>query len=148
MIVQKPGSQIGIRGNQITISNRREVITKHAINQVNSIYIYGAVQLTAQASQACLQHEISVSYFSPAGRFIGALQGLCPSGIDARRGQYRIYDNASMRLFFSCKFIRAKIHNQRVLLMRNGNPSKTTLHTLASFRDRARKVVELLSFWE
>lgn len=44
-------------------------------HQLRAIYIYGAVQVTAQAVQTALELEIDVAYFSPAGRFLGFAAG-------------------------------------------------------------------------
>jgi CRISP-associated protein Cas1 len=143
LIIQTPGTQVGSRGNQIVVSRKGETLSKQAINQINSIYLYGAVQITAQASQACLEKGIVVSFFSPAGRFIGSLQGLPASGIDARRGQYRLFQQMPLRLLLASKCIKAKIHNQRVMVMRNGNASKTALHTLAKLRDQTEQAADI-----
>jgi len=114
---------------------------------VRAIYCYGAVQITAQAADTCLELGIDVSYFSPAGRFIGLLRGLPASGVDARRGQYRLFELPGVRLQLAREVIRAKIHNQRVMLMRNGEAPDRVLSLMTSFRDAtesARDLTELL----
>jgi CRISPR-associated protein Cas1 len=110
---------------------------------VKAIYLYGAVQLTAQATQHCLDRSIDVSYFSPAGRFLGLLRGLPASGVDARLGQYRLFAEPGLRLKLAAEVVRGKIHNQRVLLMRNGEAPEWTLRSLATLRDRACKAGDI-----
>jgi CRISPR-associated protein Cas1 len=115
--------------------------------QVRAIYLYGAVQLTAQAVATCLELGIDVAYFSPAGRYLGALCGLPTSGVDARRGQYRLFELPGVRLILAREVIRAKIHNQRVMLMRNGEVPERVLQLMVHFRDAtasARELTELL----
>ena len=90
---------------------------------------------------------IDVAYFSPAGRFLGTLRGLPASGVDARRGQYRLFELPGVRLQLAREVIRAKIHNQRIMLMRNGDVPDRVLQLLAGFRDAtesAREMTELL----
>jgi len=85
--------------------------------------------------------------FSPAGRFLGLLRGLPASGVDARRGQYRLFDLPGVRLQLAREVIRAKIHNQRVMLMRNGEVPERILKLLSHLRDSttsARDINELL----
>lgn len=147
LVVQTPGAQIGQRGDALVVSVKGEERRKLPGRQVRAIYCYGAVQLTAQAVNTCLELGIEVAYFSPAGRYLGLLQGLPASGVDARRGQYRLFELPGVRLQLAREIIRCKIHNQRVMLMRNGDVPERVLKLLAGFRDAAAgatDVTELL----
>ena len=125
------------------VSEKGSDLQKFPRHQVRAIYLYGAVQLTAQAAQACLEDGIDVAYFSPAGRFLGLLRGLPASGVDARLGQYRMFGEPGIRLKIAREVVRAKIHNQRVLLMRNGDAPDRTLRALADLRDLTEKAGDL-----
>jgi CRISPR-associated protein Cas1 len=147
LVVQKAGAQVGVSGEEITVSVKGETLRKLPGQQVRAIYLYGAVQLTAQAVSTCLELGIDVAYFSPAGRYLGALCGLPASGVDARRGQYRLFELPGVRLQLAREIIRAKIHNQRVMLMRNGEVPERVLQLMVHFRDAtasAREPTELL----
>ena len=147
LVVQTAGAQIGQRGDQFIVSLKGEELRKLPGHQVRAIYCYGAIQLTAQAIEACLELGIDVAYFSPAGRFLGTLRALPASGVDARRGQYRLFELPGVRLQIAREVVRAKIHNQRTMLMRNGEVSDRVLQLLAGFRDAtesARELSELL----
>jgi len=135
VVVQTAGAMVGLRGGEIIVSNKSETLGKFPVEQVHAIYLYGAVQLTAQASVGFLERGIDVAYFSPAGRFLGLLRGLPESGVDARLGQYRLFGEPGMRLRLAREIIRAKIHNQRVLLMRNGSAPEEVIKKLARLRD-------------
>ncbi len=143
LVVQTPGAQIGQRGDQLIVSVKREEVRKLPGQQVRAIYCYGAIQITAQAIATCLELGIEVAYFSPAGRFLGMLGGLPASGVDARRGQYRLFELPGVRLQLAREIIRAKIHNQRVMLMRNGEVPDRVLQLLASFRDATESAQDL-----
>lgn len=143
LVVQTPGAQIGQRGEQLIVSVKGEDVRKLPGQQVRAIYCFGAVQITAQAVATCLELGIDVSYFSPAGRFIGMLRGLPASGVDARRGQYRLFELPGVRLQLAREIIRAKIHNQRVMLMRNGDVPDRVLQLLAGFRDATGNATDL-----
>ncbi len=149
LVVQTPGAQIGQRGDELIVSVKGESVRKIPGQQVRAIYCYGAIQLTAQAMETCLELGIEVAYFSPAGRFLGMLCGLPASGVDARRGQYRLFELPGLRLQLAREVIRAKIHNQRVLLMRNSDASDRVLSLMAGFRDAtesAGDITELIGF--
>jgi CRISPR-associated protein Cas1 len=143
VVVQKPGCMVGQRGGEFVVTEKSETLQKFAMHQVRSIYLYGAVQLTAQAAHACLEHGIDVAYFSPAGRFLGLLRGLPASGVDARLGQYRMFGEPGIRAKLAREMVRAKIHNQRVLLMRNGEAADGVLRQMADLRDKAEDVQDL-----
>jgi CRISPR-associated protein Cas1 len=143
LVVQTPGAQIGQRGDQLTISVKGEDLRKLPGQQVRAIYCYGAVQITAQAAATCLELGIDIAYFTPAGRFLGTLRGLPTSGVDARRGQYRLFELPGVRLQLAREVIRAKIHNQRTMLMRNGDVSDRILKLMAGFRDAAESAGEI-----
>ena len=143
LVVQTPGAKVGHRGGEITVTVDGSVVKKCPVQQVRAVYLYGAIQLSAQAAQTCLEEGIDVSYFSPAGRFLGLLRGLPASGVDARMGQYRLFHEPGIRLQLAREIIRAKIHNQRVLLMRNGEPEKQLTDRLAALRDDTAKATDL-----
>jgi CRISPR-associated protein Cas1 len=145
LVVQTPGAQIGQRGDQLVVSVKGEEARKIPGQQVRAIYCFGAVQITAQAVETCLELGIDVAYFSPAGRFLGLLRGLPASGVDARRGQYRLFELPGVRLQLAREVIRAKIHNQRVMLMRNGDVPERVVQLLAAFRDATDSARDLTS---
>jgi len=147
LVVQKPGSQVGQRGGEFVVTVQGEVVRKLPLHQVRAIYLYGAVQLTAQAAESSLEHGIDVAYFAASGRFLGLLRGLPMSGVDARLGQVRLFTEPFFRLRLSRECIRAKIHNQRVMLMRNGEVPDRVLRLMAEARDAtddARDIAELM----
>lgn len=143
VVVQTPGASVGLRTGQIVVSTKSETLGKFPVEQVHAIYLYGAVQLTAQASVAFLERGIDVAYFSPAGRFLGLLRGLPASGVDARLGQYKLFTEPFTRLRLAREIIRGKIHNQRVLLMRNGEASAHTIERLARLREDTKNAASL-----
>ena len=137
IVVQDHKAYVGRRGGELTVAVEGGVPTKHPLEQLQSVYIFGAVQISTQAVQGCLEQSIPIAYFSPAGRFLGMTSGLPSSGTDARQGQYRLFGEPDIRKKLAASIISAKIHNQRVILMRNGDAPKIVLERLASLRDQA-----------
>lgn len=143
LIVQTAGAQVGHRGGHFIVTSKGENLQQLSDRQVRTIYLYGAVQLTAQAAQACLESGVDVAYFSPSGRFLGLLRGLPASGVDARLGQYRMFGEEGLRLKLAREVIRCKIHNQRVMLIRNGEAGQGVIDELARLRDQASRASSL-----
>lgn len=136
IIVQNPKAYLSARGGELQVRLEGEVVTKHPLEQIQAVYLYGGVQYSTQAVHSLLERTIPLAHFSPAGRFLGTTSGLPQSGIDARLGQARLLANTEQRKLLTREIIRAKIHNQRVLLMRNGDASEHILRRLAELRDR------------
>lgn len=137
VIVQNAKAYLGLRSGEIQVRLDGETVSKHPIEQIQAVYLYGGVQTSTQALHSLIGKNIPVAYFSPAGRFIGMTSGLPQSGVDARLGQARLFHDPALRLHIAKEMIRAKIHNQRVLLMRNGSPADRILKQLADLRDRS-----------
>lgn len=135
VVIQNAKAYLACRGGEIQVNLDGETVSKHPLEQVQAIYLYGAVQASTQAIHSLLERSIPIAYFSPAGRFLGTTSGLPASGIDARLGQARLFNSPQHRLPVAREMIRAKIHNQRALLMRNGSPPDSILKQLADLRD-------------
>lgn len=145
LIVQQPGARIHLKGGELIVQSDDERTTHFPVRQLCEVCLYGAVQITAQAQQALMEYGIPIAWFSPAGRFIGMTQSVFRSGIDARMGQYNLWRDPQRRLLLAAEIIRAKIHNQRVILMRNGSASDSVLRQLAALRDSCMQQTSLLS---
>lgn len=143
MVVQDSRAHVGIRGDQIVVTREGETVAKLPLNQIRHLFLYGVPQVSSQLVHALLEREVNVAYFSAAGRFLGILGGLPASGVDARRGQYRMFDQPGIRLILAREALRAKIHNQRVMLMRNGEVPEAVLKTMAEYRSMVVEAPDL-----
>lgn len=143
LIVQNNRAVVGIKGGEIQVKLEGDVVARHPLHQLNAVYLYGPIQVSAQALTALMEHAVPVSYFSAAGRFIGMAGGLPLSGVDARMGQYRMWSMPDKRLALASEIVRSKIHNQRVILMRNGKAPESVLRELARLRDSCISQKEL-----
>lgn len=143
VVVQDARAYLSKHGDQLHVRRDGEVLSKHPLQQVRAIYLFGSVQMSAQLVHACLEEGKDVSYFAPSGRFLGLLRGLPASGVDARLGQYRRFQETETCLTLAREIVRAKIHNQRVLLMRNGEASQSDLNQLRSLRERTAEAPDM-----
>ncbi len=143
LVVQHREAYISLRGGRIRVSVKGVEQTSHPIEQLQAIYLYGAVQISSQALQSLMNRSCVISHFSAAGRFIGLSHGMPSSGIDARMGQYKLWDNQDQRLYVAQELIRCKIHNQRVNLMRNGDVLSCHLKEMATLRDACKTQTDL-----
>ena len=143
LVVQDSRAHVGLRGDQVVVTKDAEAMAKVPLNQIRHLFLYGVPQVSSQLVHALLERDVSVAYFSAAGRFLGMLGGLPASGVDARRGQYRMFEQAEIRLVLAREALRAKIHNQRVMLMRNGDVPEGVLVTMAEYRTMVAAATDL-----
>lgn len=143
LVVQNARASLHLRGGELVVQLEGERVAHRPIEQVRAIYLYGAIQVSAQTLVALMEREVSVAYFSPAGRFLGMAHGLPASGVDARRGQYRLFEQGSIRTDLVREVVRAKIHNQRVMLMRNGQMPTQVIEEMGALRDRTTEAPDM-----
>ena len=145
LVVQSKDAFVGTHGGELVVKVNSETVSKHPVHQLAGVCLYGPIQISAQAQHLLLEHGVSLSWFSPAGRFIGMANALPSSGVDARMGQYQLWASPEKRLALAARIIKAKIHNQRVLLMRNGDAGGEVLRKMAALRDSCDEQTSLHS---
>lgn len=143
LIVQDNRAFLSKHGDQVHVQKDGSTVSKHPIKQIRSIHLFGPIQMSAQLIHECLEEGKDVSYFAPSGRFLGLLRGLPASGVDARLGQYRAFQETNSCLMLAREIIRAKIHNQRVLLMRNGEVEDSEIEQLRRLRDNTAEASDV-----
>lgn len=95
VIVQNPRAWLSKKGDTIAVSVDGRQLSTHPLHALRSIFIYGAAQLSTQLIHTCLTNGVNVSFFSPAGKYLGRLESLVISGLDSRHGQYEIASRES-----------------------------------------------------
>ena len=140
LILRNPKAKLAKRGGCFVVFLEGEKVSELPIMQTRGVYVYGTPQISTQALHQCFDSQISVSYFSLGGKFIGVSNGLNTTGVQARIGQYEIFKDTKKSIRLARESIRSKIHNQRVMLMRNGNPSKLDINELARLREKCLDV--------
>src|SRR5581483_5737066 len=76
------------------------------------------VQVSTQALECLATLEVPVVYMTGYGRFIAALQPAPTKNVTLRANQYRLFADPQRALALAKAVVRAKVSNQRTLLMR------------------------------
>jgi CRISPR-associated protein Cas1 len=87
--------------------------------KVSQVVVYGNITLTTPAITALMEQKAEICYLTRHGKFIGRV-----SGDDHRHGalrlkQRRAHDDPTAALHVAMACVRAKLHNQRTLLLRS-----------------------------
>lgn len=123
LYVTEQGATIGKTGDAFIVRDREgKKLTEAPGAKLRQICVYGYAQLTTQAVHACMDSGIDVAFLSMGGRLKGHLSPLPnPNGL-LRCTVARALQSESVRLALAREVVAAKIHNQRVMLMRNTRP--------------------------
>ena len=73
LIVQNPRAYVRRRAGELTVTVEGEALTKYPLEQLQAVYIFGAVQMSTQAVQGCLERSIPW-----IDRWIANLWDRCP----------------------------------------------------------------------
>ncbi|MFW6296591.1 MAG: CRISPR-associated endonuclease Cas1 [Halothece sp.] len=88
------------------------------IREVERILVFGNIQITTQAINACLQENILVLFLSPSGQYKGHLWDLAATNLDNELVQFEKRQNPHFSLLLSQAIVRGKLLNSKQLLLR------------------------------
>jgi CRISPR-associated protein Cas1 len=118
LYLQEQGSFVGKRSEHLVISKDRVELQRLPLAAIRQVVVFGNVQVSTQALE-CLAHlEVPVVYLSSYGRFLAALLPAPTKNVLLRRDQFRVFSDPVRSLTVARAIVKAKISNQRTLLMR------------------------------
>jgi CRISPR-associated protein Cas1 len=113
LYLQEPGSYVGKRSEHLVV--RKDGAELALVRQV---VVAGNVQVSTQALETLAANDIPVAYLTGHGRFIAMLTPAPAKNVALREAQFRRFADAAERLALAREVVRAKLTNQRALLMR------------------------------
>jgi CRISP-associated protein Cas1 len=118
LYLQEQGSYVGKRSEHLVVSLERQEINRIPLAAVRQVVLFGNVQVSTQAL-TLVEQEIPVTLLTRYGRFIGAMTPAPSKNVMLRVNQYRTFSDPAKALALAKAVVKAKIANQRVLLMRS-----------------------------
>jgi CRISPR-associated protein Cas1 len=119
LYLQEPGSFVGKRSEHLVVKKDGAEIQRVPIAAIRQVCVFGNVQLSTQALETLTTCEVPVVYLSGYGRFVMALQPAPSKNVTLRVNQYRAFSDSDRALSLARAVVRAKVANQRTLLMRS-----------------------------
>jgi CRISPR-associated protein Cas1 len=119
LYLQEQGSRIGKSSEHLIVTFERQEINRIPLAAVRQVVLFGNVQISTQALETLVQREIPIVLLSRYGRFIGAMMPAPSKNVMLRVNQYRTFADTSQALALAKAVVKAKIANQRALLMRS-----------------------------
>jgi CRISP-associated protein Cas1 len=119
LYVQEQGAYVGRRSEHLTIRLEGEELSRVPLALVRQVVVFGRVQVSTQALDTLAASDIPVMYLTTHGRFVGAFVPAPTKNVTLRLEQYRRFTDPAERLALAREVVRAKLTNQRALLMRS-----------------------------
>jgi len=119
LYLNTPGYRVGCNGAVIKVKEQDRVVDEVRLLDVCHVALFGNIQLSTQAVQRLCDCDIPVTWFSMGGWFYGMTRGHSLKNVLVRIEQFRHATDPASCLRLARQFVRGKIHNHRVLFMRN-----------------------------
>jgi CRISPR-associated protein Cas1 len=119
LYLQEQGSYVGKRSEHLTVRKDGEEIQRIPLHAVRQVVVFGNVQVSTQALECLATLGVPVVYMTAYGRFVAALAPAVTKNVQLRVNQFRLFADPQRALALARAVVRAKIANQRTLLMRS-----------------------------
>lgn len=105
--------------------------------ETSQLVLMGGARCSMPVLHECCRREIPVVHMSGTGWLYGVTRGLGHKNVELRSEQFAAARDSERSLAIGRAVVAAKIRNARVLLRRNGRPSRHDLQLLACYARRA-----------
>ena len=116
LYISEQGATINYEGCRFQVKYKNEMVKSVPAETLESIQIFGKIQLTTQCMEECLKRGINVVFYSSNGSYFGRLESTNHVNVKRQRIQAGLSDE--FKLAMDKTIIKAKIHNQIVILRR------------------------------
>ena len=132
------GYRVGCTHAVLKIKDKDRTLDEVRLIDVCHVALFGNIQVSTQAIQRLCEAGIPITYFSMGGWFYGITRGHTLKNVLLRIEQFRAARDPQRCLAFARQFVWGKIHNHRVLYMRNHiAPDPHPRHRLGQAREDA-----------
>lgn len=119
LYLQEQGARIGKSSEHLIVTLQHQELNRIPLAGVRQVVLFGHVQISTQALETLMQKEVPVVFLTRYGRFIGAMMPAPSKNIMLRVNQYHAFADGEKALALAKAATKAKIANQRTLLMRS-----------------------------
>ena len=113
------GAKLSYMSHRITVGIDGDVVRSVPIEPLESIEVYGNIHMTTPLIQELMRRNISVGMYSTGGFYIGRISNPDVSGrAELVKAQVLRSMDENFRIKLARNVIRAKIHNQKIVLRR------------------------------
>lgn len=118
LYITENGANFSIDGGYFVVKHKDGMLQKIPKETLESVAVFGNVNITTPCMKELLERGICMSYFSSSGSYFGRLISTRHVNVFRNKKQVYLSDDESFRLEFTKKILKAKINNQIVLVRR------------------------------
>ncbi|MCM8872400.1 MAG: type I-C CRISPR-associated endonuclease Cas1c [Paludibacteraceae bacterium] len=118
LYVTTPEAYLTKDGLNVVVSVDKEERFRIPILNVESIVTFGYMGASPGLMKLCMDNNVSLSFMTPQGRFIGRVQGATRGNVLLRKKQYSLSEDENVALHLAKLFITGKVFNTRSILQR------------------------------
>ena len=116
LYVNESSAKIGISDGRVTVQLKDGMCKSIPVESVEGISVFGTAGISTNCMQECLSRGIDVQFFSSSGSYFGKLNSTRHVNVARQRQQARLGEDEAFCLALSKRIVKAKIHNQSVVL--------------------------------
>jgi CRISPR-associated protein Cas1 len=151
LYLQEQGAYVSKRSEHLIVKKHSQEIQRVPIVGVQHVVIFGNVQISTQALGTLATLGVPLIFLTMYGRFVAATMPTIAKNVLLRVSQFKLFADPQRALTLAKAVVKAKISNQRTLLMRSlrsRSPDESTNgneNGRGSDEPAAREMAELLS---
>ncbi len=120
LYLAEQGTVLSKAGERFILTLNGNVLKEIPSIRVDIIMVFGSIQITTPAMQFCLSENIPIIFVSGNGKYYGSLESTNKVSVLIHKRQFDLLNDQQKSLDLAQTVIKAKIHNQRVVLQRYG----------------------------
>lgn len=117
LMITEQGASVGIEGGKVTV-RAKDILKTLPKELIESVSIFGNIQLSTPFIRHCLTRNIPISYFSTTGEYFGRTASTSGQNILRLKKQIELFDQGDFRYGLAYRILEAKINNQLIVLRR------------------------------
>lgn len=119
LYVDQPGACVRKKGQRLLVMLEGETLTDMPLCNIDQLVLVGGVNISTPVIKMLLEHGTPVSFLSTGGFFRGVLEPALNRNSTLRLAQYGTYFDCGARLRLAREFVRGKLSNMRIMLLRH-----------------------------
>jgi CRISPR-associated protein Cas1 len=142
LYVTEQNSVIRKTGDRLVVEKNHQVLLDVPCLKLDTVFLYGNVQVTSQALAELLDHGIELALFTIHGRLRGQLTPPKAKNVILRMRQYEVVQSEPACLEIARELVRAKIENSAAVLrsFRMNHPDAVSLAEIGEVMRPAQSV--------
>ncbi|MCF7740526.1 MAG: CRISPR-associated endonuclease Cas1 [Candidatus Marinimicrobia bacterium] len=116
LYLTEQGSVLKKTGKRVIVKKEGEKIADIPIIKLDSLLIFGNIQVTTQALKLLFQNGIDLAFFTYYGKLSGMLQPIKSKNIVLRNKHFKKANNNNFGLKIAKKLVKSKIRNIKYML--------------------------------